>query len=222
MFQFGKLLTQSLISSLGTVTIAANAVAHTLATFQYMPGGAIGTAAITIVGQCVGAEEKKEAKRYSKILLLFTYISLLVVVILTFILAKPVISLYGLTDESSSLGLKLVLYHGICAAIIWPVAFMLPYSFRAASDVKYTLVISMISMWVFRVALSYPLTLESFNLFGLKINGSPFVINGLGLGVMGVWIAMTCDWLFRCIIFAIRFISGKWLTKYKPHEKKNE
>ncbi len=216
MFQFGKLLTQSLISSLGTVTIAANAVAHTLATFQYMPGGAIGTAAITVVGHCIGAGEKKEAKRYAKKLLLFSYIGLAIIVILTFILAKPVIALYGLSEESSEIGLKLVLYHGICAAVIWPVAFMVPYCFSAASDVKFKLVISMISMWVFRVALSYPLTLDSFNLFGLKINGNPLIIDGLGLGVMGVWIAMTCDWLFRCIIFAIRFINGKWLTKYKP------
>ena len=200
MFQFGKLLTQSLISSLGTVTIAANAVAHTLATFQYMPGGAIGTASITIVGQCVGAGEKEQAKKYSKILLLFSYISLLAIVILTFIFAKPVISIYGLTDESSKLALKLILYHGICAAIIWPVAFMLPNVFRAASDVKFTLVISMISMWIFRVALSYPLTLDY----------------GLGLGAMGVWIAMTIDWLFRCIVFAIHFVRGRWLTKYKP------
>lgn len=200
MFQFGKLLTQSLISSLGTVTIAANAVAHTLATFQYMPGGAIGTAAITIVGQCVGAGEKEQAKKYSKILLLFSYISLLAIVILTFVFAKPVISIYGLTDESSRLALKLILYHGICATIIWPVAFMLPQVFRAASDVKFTLVVSMISMWIFRVALSYPLTLDY----------------GLGLGAMGVWIAMTIDWLFRFIVFAIHFVRGRWLTKYKP------
>ncbi len=209
MFQFGKLLTQSLISSLGTVTIAANAVAHTLATFQYMPGSAIGTAAITIVGQCIGAGEKEQAKRYSRKLLLFTYIGLSTVVLLTFIFAKPIIGLYGLSEASSELGLKLVLYHGICATIIWPIAFMVPYCFSAASDVKFKLVISMISMWVFRVALSYPLTLESVNIFG-------FTFSGLGLGVMGVWIAMTVDWLFRCVIFAIRFISGKWLTKYKP------
>lgn len=212
MFQFGKLLTQSLISSLGTVTIAANAVAHTLATFQYMPGSAIGTASITIVGQCIGAGEKKEAKRYARKLLMFTYIGLIAVVLLTFILAKPVISLYGVSEESSALGLKLILYHGICAAVIWPVAFMVPYCFSAASDVKFKLVISMISMWVFRVALSYPLTLSSVNIFGITISG-------LGLGAMGVWIAMTLDWLFRCIIFAIRFISGKWLTKYKPTAK---
>ena len=208
MFQFGKLLTQSLISSLGTVTIAANAVAHTLATFQYMPGGAIGTAAITIVGRCVGAEEKEQAKKYSKILLALSYASLLLIVILTFILAKPVINLYGLTSESSDMALKLILYHGICAAVIWPTAFMLPSCFRAASDVKFTLVVSMISMWVFRVALSYPLALESFNIFGVTFPG-------LGLGAMGVWIAMTVDWLFRAILFAYRHLSGKWLTKYR-------
>jgi Na+-driven multidrug efflux pump len=33
---------------------------------------------------------------------------------------------------------------------------------------------------------------------------------------MGVWFAMFADWIFRGSIFATRFVSGKWLTKYKP------
>jgi putative MATE family efflux protein len=199
-FQFGRLLVQSLVSTLPTVSITANAIANSIANILCIPSSSIGISASPIVGRCVGAGEKEQAKKYSKILLLFSYISLLAIVILTFVFAKPVISIYGLTDESSRLALKLILYHGICATIIWPVAFMLPQVFRAASDVKFTLVVSMISMWIFRVALSYPLTLDY----------------GLGLGAMGVWIAMTIDWLFRFIVFAIHFVRGRWLTKYKP------
>ena len=60
MFQFGKLLTQSLISSMGTAAIAANAVASTLANFQYMPGSAVGATMITVVGRCIGADEKSK------------------------------------------------------------------------------------------------------------------------------------------------------------------
>ena len=88
-------------------------------------------------------------------------------------------------------------------------AFCLPPAFRAASDVKFTMVISVVSMWVFRVALGYVLALEAVTLF--KVISVP----GLGSGVWGVWIAMTIDWLFRTILFVWRFVSGKWLTKYK-------
>ncbi|MBE6610083.1 MAG: MATE family efflux transporter [Ruminococcaceae bacterium] len=213
MFQFGKLLTQSLISSMGTAAIAANAVAHTIATFQYMPGGAIGLATITIVGRCVGAQEKEQAKKYARLLLGITYACLWFIVILTFLLYRPVINIYNLSAEASAMAHDLIIYHAICAAVIWPIAFTLPNSFRAASDVKFTLIISAFSMWAFRVGTCYILALESINLFGITVPG-------FGLGVLGVWVAMTLDWLFRAILFAFRYLTGKWLTKYKPIENK--
>ena len=63
MFQFGKLLTQTLISTMPTAAIAANAVANTLANFQYMTGAAFSNTMVTVVGRCIGAEEKQQAKR---------------------------------------------------------------------------------------------------------------------------------------------------------------
>ncbi len=209
MFQFGKLMTQSLISSMGTASIAANAVAATLANYQYMPGTAFTNTMVTVVGRCVGAEEKEQAKRYSRILISATYICLWAIVALTFFIAKPVIGFYELSAEGADIAYQLIIYHAICAAVIWPTAFTLPSAFRAASDVKFPLVISMFSMWTFRVALSYVFSLDAVNVFGL------FSFAGLGMGPLGVWVAMTVDWVFRAILFAWRYFSGKWLNVYK-------
>lgn len=208
MFQFGKLLTQSLISSLGTTMIAANAVGGNLVNFQYMPGGAIGAVMITVVGRCIGAQEKEQAKKYAKILVGATYACLWVVVLGTWLFAEPLIGLYNLSPESAAEAKTLILTHAACAAVIWPLAFTLPNAFRAASDVKFSMKTSVFSMWVFRVALSYVFAKGSIAIFGVTIPG-------LGLGVLGVWVAMYVDWVFRAILFVIRFISGKWLTKYK-------
>lgn len=208
MFQFGKLMTQSLISSLGHVGIAANAVAGSMASLQYVPGGAVNAATVAIVGRCVGAGEKKQAKRYSRILLAIAYVSLFVVVLGMSVLAAPIISLYDLSGESAALARELILYHGLCAVIMWPVAFCLPNVFSSAGDVKYTLVISASSMWVFRVALGYVLALDVVSVFGL------FSFPGFGLGVFGVWIAMTVDWVFRFAMFLIHYIRGRWLDRY--------
>ena len=198
MFQFGKLMTQSLISSMGTAAIAANAVAATLANYQYMPGQAFANTMVTVVGRCVGAEEKEQAKRYSKILILCTYACLWAVVLVTFFVAKPVIGIYELSAEGSEIAHELIIYHAIVAAMIWPVAFTIPSAFRAASDVKFPLVIGVFSMWTFRVALSYV-----------------FAFSGLIQGPLGVWVAMTIDWVFRTIFFVWRYLSGKWLNVYK-------
>ncbi|MBQ9133987.1 MAG: MATE family efflux transporter [Clostridia bacterium] len=197
MFQFGKLLTQSLVSTFGTAAIAANAVANTLASFEYAAGGAVGLTMITVIGRCVGAGEKEQAKQYVKKLLGVGYAVMLAVALLLTLSAKPIIGVYKLSAESSTLALTLILVHNIFAVTIWPLAFTLPNSFRAASDVRYPMLVSVFSMWVFRVACSYILAL------------------GFDLGVLGVWIAMLIDWGFRTILFVIRFVSGRWLTKYK-------
>ena len=71
-------------------------------------------------------------------------------------------------------------------------AFTLPNTLRAANDVRITMWISVFSMWVFRIAFSYILG------------------KYLGWGVFGIWVAMTIDWLFRAICFAVRYLRGKW------------
>ncbi|MBQ8401096.1 MAG: MATE family efflux transporter [Clostridia bacterium] len=62
MFQLGRLMTTSLVSSLGTVAIAANAATLSLANFQYTVGGAVQSTMVAVVGRCVGAKEKKQAR----------------------------------------------------------------------------------------------------------------------------------------------------------------
>ena len=209
MFQFGKLLTQTLVSTMPTAAIAANAVTNTLANIQYMTGSAFSSAMVTVVGRCVGAKEQQQAKRYSRLMVGLGYLSLAVVALFTIIFAKPLIAVYDLSADSSALAYRLILYHSVFAIIMWPIAFILPNAFRAASDVHFPLVISMFSMWTFRVALSYLFSLDSVSI------GSFFTLPGLGMGVMGVWFAMFADWAFRTALFLYRYLSGKWLTVKK-------
>ena len=209
MFQFGRLLTQSLISSMGTAVIAANAVALTVSNFQYMTGTACSSAMVTVVGRCIGAGEKQQAKRYSRILLALNYVALWAVILVTALFLSPIVSSFDLSDASASLAKQLILYHAAFAAAIWPIGFMLPSAFRAAGDVRFSMIISMLSMWLFRVAGGYVLALPTVSVFGL------FSFPGLGMGIMGVWVAMTVDWVFRVSFFLWRYLSGRWLKAKK-------
>ena len=205
MFQFGKLLTQTLISTMPTAAISANAVATTLANIQYMTGSAFQSTMVTVVGRCIGANEQKQAKHYSRLLLGLNYLALFLVAFVTMIFARPLIAAFDVSEASSTLAYQLIFYHSLCAVVMWPIAFTLPSAFRAASDVRFPLVISMFSMWTFRVALSYYFAPESCLLFRM------IPLTGLGMGVMGVWVAMTIDWLFRFILYTWRYFSGAWL-----------
>lgn len=208
LFQFGKLLTQSLISTLGTAAIAANAVANNLADFQYMPGNAIGLAIITVVGRCIGAGEKEQAKKYSRTLIGAMYACLWLVVLLTFLFAEPLIGIYNLSPRAAADAKQLILTHAAIATFIWPMGFGLPHIFRSASDVNFPLVVSITCMWVLRVAGAYFLALESISIFGLNIPG-------MGLGIFGVWYAMFADWVIRAALYAWRYFTNRWLKHFK-------
>lgn len=66
LFQLGKILLVSLISTFGTFAIAANAVCNTLASFNVLPGQAINLALLSVASMCIGAGDYKQARYYTK------------------------------------------------------------------------------------------------------------------------------------------------------------
>ncbi len=186
-FQIGKILVQGIIAGLGTSAITANAVAGTIGGFGVLPGSAVALALITVVGQCMGAGDYDGIKNYTKRLMKYSYIIIILLNLLIILMLPLILKLYGLSDETSTLARQLIMYHCILSSLIWPLSFALPSALRATYDVKFTMWISLVSMWVWRIAFSYVLAIY------------------FGMGVLGVWIAMTIDWLFRSICFVTRF-----------------
>nr|WP_319472415.1 MATE family efflux transporter [uncultured Sphaerochaeta sp.] len=194
-FQIGKLLVQGFIAAFGTASIAANAIANSVASFVNIPGGAIGLASITVIGQAVGAKRPDQAVFYGKRLLFSAYIAMIIVAIPVFIFAPQIVLIFNLSAEATELASNVIRSAMIFSSILWPTAFSLPNFLRAAGDVKFTMVVSMVSMWASRVGMSYLLAI----LFGW--------------GIYGVWFGMYIDWIFRSICFITRFARGKWKTK---------
>lgn len=192
MFQLGKILVLSLVATFGTASIAANAVSNTIALFQILPGMAIGFAILTVISQCVGAGDYEQARYYTKKLLKIVYIAMIAVNILVYFLIPFIVRVYNLSPETARMTREILVYHGICAGTIWPMSFSLPNTLRAANDVRYTMWISILSMWIFRIIFSYILGKYA------------------GWGVFGIWVAMTIDWLFRGVCFTVRYRKGKW------------
>ena len=103
-----------------------------------------------------------------------------------------IIHIYNLSPETGEMARQIITYHAVCAVFVWPPAFTLPNTLRAANDVGFCMWISIASMWIFRIGFSFILA------------------QNLGLGVFGVWVAMTIDWLVRAVFFAIRYRGKKW------------
>ena len=197
-FQLGRILVISMIAGFGTAQVAANAVANNLDSLGCIPGQALGLAVVTVVGQCIGAGDYDSARQYEQKLLKFAYLSMAVVNILILVSLPLSLKLYNLTKETLELAAILVILHDGFAMIFWPTAFVLPNALRAAQDVRFTMVVSIFSMIAFRIFFSW--------VIGVRF----------GMGIIGVWIAMIIDWVFRGGLFIWRVRSGRWLTHVKP------
>ena len=192
MFQLGKIAVLSLVSGLGTASLAANAVGNNIANFAILPGMSFGFALLTVCAQCVGAGDFEQVKYYTKHMMRVEYLCLIASNLIVILALPFILSVYNLSDEAAQYANDIILYHAACVVTIWPLSFTLPNTLRAAADVKVTMVLSIISMWVFRFGFSYLLTMV------------------VHMGIFGVWVAMTIDWLVRGIFFVCRYRSGRW------------
>lgn len=195
MFQFGKLLLVSLVSTLSTAAITANAIGNTVGNLHCVFGMACNIGLTTVVSRCVGAGDYHQARQYTKLFLKIVYLGQGLVNALLMI-AIPVINrMYGITGETASLATSIMLIHGFSTMLLWPLTFMLNNAMRAAGDSAFAMVISSVAMWIGRVALTYVLIL------------------GFGFGVLSVWIAWDVDWAIRLVFFIPRYVGKKWETK---------
>ena len=192
MFQMGKILVQRLVSTFGTAAIAAHAVAFSLTSIAVVPGMALGLAILTVVGQCIGANDYQQAKYYTKKLMKIAIGITAVISVLMFFGMPLLIKMYNLGPEAAKMAIEVVRFHNIMVILFWVPSFTLPNTLRSAGDVIWTMAVAILSMWVFRVGASYLFTYE-FN-----------------LGLLGVWAAMVVDWIFRAICYTCRYRGHKW------------
>ena len=194
MFQLGKILLLSTVSVLGTAAVAANAIGNTLASFQVVPGTALGLAIVTVVSRCVGASEYDRARYYTKKMMRTAYLYTVLVIALILACLPLILKLYNVSDQAREWATQILWMHGLCGILIWPLAFTLPQALRAAGDTRFTMGASTVSMWTLRVGLG--------------------VLLGRywGFGVLGIWMAMFADWALRAALFVPRFHGHKWET----------
>lgn len=193
MFQIGKLCVSSLTATLGTSAIAASAVANTVSTVANIPGITIGLAMIPVIGQCLGAGDKEQAKHYAKQLMCVAMIGMAVSNILVFVSIPGIAEIYHLSEAAKQMCITVIRLFDVFSIFFWALSFTLPQALRSGGDAKYTMSVSILSMWIFRVVLSY------------------FFVLRMDMGLTGVWLGMCIDWICRSVFFTVRFLGGKWM-----------
>ena len=191
-FQLIKVALSSMVALFGTYQIAANGVAQSIWSLAALAGVAMGPIFITVIGQCMGNGDTKTADDYFRKLTRITLLLSSAWNLLIFLLTPLFVRFYALEPETKQLVILLVLIHNLFNAVAYPFSGALSNGLRAAGDVKFTMYVSVISTVAVRLMLSW--------VFGIVLQ----------MGVIGIAIAMVCDWSLRAVIFFWRQKSGKW------------
>ena len=193
MFQFGKLAIQSTVSTMGTAAIAAQAMTNIMEMVNGICGVGVGIGLMTVVGQSLGAGRREEARYY---IVKCTQIGLgciLISCIGVRVLAGPITRMAGMEAVSAQLCMEMIT--AIAKPLFWAFSFIPAYGMRAAGDVRFSMITSILTMWCLRVALCV------------------FLVRFFNMGPMAVWYGMFTDWAVRGVVFFCRFKSGRWMQK---------
>ncbi|VTR62126.1 MATE family multidrug exporter [Actinobacillus pleuropneumoniae] len=191
-FNGGKLLTQVFIVSLGTYAIATNAIGSSLAAVFQIPASALSLTIVTVVGQCIGRGNIADARKFIRSFLWLGAFSLALMGLILMPLYRPLVGLFNPPPEIVNDLFVVLLINTLVQVPLWSISFILPSALRAAGDSRFTSITSMLTMWLFRVILGY--------IMGII----------LGWGILGVWLAMNCEWGVRGAVFLWRFRGKKW------------
>ena len=192
LFQLVKVAVSSIVALFGTWQIAANGIAQSIWSMAALCGLTMSPVFITVIGQCMGAGDPEEAEYYFKKLTKITIIISLLWNGLILAATPVLMRFYALEAQTKALIFQLVLIHNLFNAVAFPFSGAVSSGLRAAGDVKYTTIVSILSTAVGRLILSW--------LFGMVFN----------MGVMGIAAAMCCDWTFQAVLYILRVRSGKW------------
>ncbi|TYP71823.1 putative MATE family efflux protein [Paenibacillus methanolicus] len=191
-FNGGKMLTQVFIVSLGTHAIATNAIGGTIAMLYQIPAVALSITLVTVVGQCIGARNVEDARKFIRSFLWLGCWSFVIMTAILLPLFHPLVALFQPPAEIVDDLFWVLLINAIAQIPLWAISFILPAGLRAAGDSRFTSITSMLTMWLFRIVLGYVLGIT------------------LGMGIIGVWIAMNCEWGVRGALFYWRYRGSKW------------
>lgn len=190
----GQIAMTFVVTSLGTVPLAANQIATTAEGLCYLPAYGISYAAVALVGQAVGARSRSDARAYGTLAARAGFLLCVGTGVLLFLLAHPLASLFNsdaaVVDEAAAV-LRIV----SVSEPFFALSIVLSGALRGARDVKFPMLLSLGCMW------------------GVRIVLAPILVYGLKVGLAGVWIAMAADLILRGVLCALRWRSGRWERK---------
>ena len=193
-YNISQIVILRFINVMGTTVIATKVYASMLANVAYVYSMAVAQATQILIGYLLGAGKLEEVNRrvWATIRIALAVSELLTLAIL--LLCDPIYSIFTDDPAIHALGRQILLVE-LVLEIGRSVNIVMVRGLTTAGDVWFPVLVGIFSMWAVAV-------------FGGWLLGSL-----LGLGLVGIWIAMACDECLRGVLFVIRFRRGAWKKK---------
>ncbi len=193
-YNVSQIVILSMFAKMGTNALATVGIVVAVLRYVFMPGVSIGGGTQIRVGYLVGAKKYDEAHQAVYRYFGAGFLISLVLAIIVLIAHRPILGIFSNDPATIALAasvLTVALIHEPGRnfnTIIIP-------ALKGAGDVRFPVYVGIASMW------------------GLSVFGAWLLGIKLGLGLVGVWIAMTCDEWLRGIIMLLRWRRGAWRSK---------
>jgi putative MATE family efflux protein len=184
----------AIVNRLDEASSAAHGIALRWEGLGYLTGNAFSVAAMTLVGQYLGARRPDQAMQSGWTALALGGTAMCAMGMVFFLLAEPMFALFCPREEQRPIieagvpVLRLVAFAMPAAAA----CFILVGALRGAGDTRVPILFTLVGFFLVRIPLAHSLT------------------DALSWGLLGAWWAMFADLLVRGTAFTWRFASGKW------------
>lgn len=195
---FGQIAQTYIVTSLGTLALAAHHLAASAESLCFMPPFGFSAATTTLVGQALGAEKPDLAETFAKEAAKMATLMMTVTATIMFLGAPQIMNLFIKDPEVIRIGtncLRIVAFSEPFLAV----ALALMGALRGAGDTKWPFYIVLFSTWIVRII---PALIAVF---------------GFGAGLSAVWIFMCADVVMRCVLAVARFRTGRWKNAYSAN-----
>jgi putative MATE family efflux protein len=189
----GSLAFTKIVSSLGTVSLAAHEIAITVESLSFMPGYGLSIAATTMVGQSLGAGLPDMAEKSIRTSLKFALAIMGAVAVAFALFGRPLASIFGATPaviDLAGIAVRLAALEQLSIAV----QMVLGGSLRGAGDTRSPMYVTLIGIIFFRIVTVYLFTIT------------------FGWGLAGVWLGTAVDWSGRATLMYWMFRRGRWKT----------
>ncbi len=189
----GFMTTALMAASLGTDAFASHNVGMNLLSLCFAFADGMQVAAVALTGSSLGAGKKENAKIYGKVCQQLGFIISVILSLILLIFGEKIFRLYFKEEHIVETGIMISRFMMIIA-LLQISQIIYGGCLRAAGDVKYTLVVSIISVTIIRTSVTY------------------ILVSLLDMGLRGIWLGILADQFSRFVLMASRFNKGKWVN----------